>query len=778
MSENSVPLTSEKPCIPRRWNLAWLSNWPGLLLMSFVALLVYDPVLQGTFVWDDQDWTTGLPVLRDGIQGLRNIWLNPSALQQYYPLTATSFWIDHQLWGFNTLPYHVENVLLHALSAWLFLRLLKRLEVPGAELAAWIFLLHPVMVESVAWITERKNVLSLPLFLCALLVYGRIAAWWETPQRSCAARWAIGSLAFLLLGGALAAKVTAMVFPAVVLLLTWWKRGRIHWKFDVLPTLPFIALAVAFAEQVHWQEHYQVGARGTEFLLAADERVAIAGKAFWFYPAKLLWPADLCFVYPRWTLNSGDAGYWFRPFAATLALVGVWLANKKIGRGPFVALAFYAVAISPLLGFFDIFSSRYSFVWDHWVYLPSLGLFAFFAAVVSRFVNSSKAPRLMGFLTLALLAVLGFCASKQSTQFKSMEALWRTTIERNPDCWMAHYNLALDLDQQGWLEEAIPHYEKAVMIEPKRAELYNNLGSALIQKGDIAGATMLYQEAVRINPNDPQLCWNLGTVLIQQKKLEEALVPYRRTLELDPDSMIFRKALGSLLLEQGRHEETVKVLKPAVEKQPADAEIRYNLATALMRMDKLEEAAAQYEETLKLQPADADAFFNLGNVRMRQQRPDLAEAAYRKALPLKQDDAVLHNNLGWTLQKSGRAKEALAEYGAALKVDPKLALAHRNTAWILATTPDDAIRDGAKALAHAKEAEAAATEPDLLTLIALGAAQAETKDFASAMKTAERAREMALKQNNQKQLAAIMAQETFYAASQPLRDQSLKTISS
>lgn len=754
------------------WSWVWLSRWPGLLLMAVVALLAYDPALRGSFVWDDQDWTTQLPAVKQGWSGLVDIWLHPSLLQQYYPLTATSFWLDYQLWEFNTLPYHVENVLLHALSAWLFLRLLRLLEVPGAVLAAGIFLLHPVMVESVAWITERKNVLSLALFLAAALRYGSYAGLWPV-ERAAKPAWRPLFSAFILFGAALAAKVTVLVFAPVMLILCWWKRGRLSIKRDVLPLVPFIVLAVVVAERVGWQEHHEVGARGAEFALALDQRVAVAGRAFWFYPGKLLWPFDLSFVYPRWKLSSGEIAYFLAPCLTVLALIAAWWSQKRLGRGPAAAVALYAVAVFPVLGFSDIFSMRYSFVWDHWAYLPSLGLIALFAAAALRLCSRLPLRAFHPVLAVALLVGLGVLTSAQSRQFQRADALWRTTIERNPECWMAHYNLALDLDHQGWIDEAIPYYEKALLLEPKRPEPYNNLGSAMIQKGDLEHAAILYSEAVRLNPDDPEVAWNLATVLLQQKKDEEALKNYRRAVDLRPDSVEYRKALGKLLIEQNRGEEAAAVLAPAAKLQPSDVELRYNLGTALMRSDKLKEAQSEFEKVLSLHPDDVNAIVNLGTALLRAQQPKQAEERFREAMKLQPDDATLITSLGWVMQKTGRVKEAIAEYKRALALKPKLAAAHRNLAWIYATCPDATLRNGDTALSHAEQAEAEDKGSDAHTLMALAAAQAERHDFATAWQTAGRARDLVKKQNNPRLLTIIEAQMRSYEESTPLRDPSL-----
>ena len=342
--------------------------WQGGLIVLLV-FLAYLPALRGGFVWDDDSWTTRIIGLLRNTSGLRLIWFQPTALQQYYPLTGTTFWLDYQLWQFWTTPYHVENVLLHALAALLFWRLLLRLRVPGAWLASALFALHPVMVESVAWITERKNVLSLVFYLGALLAYLRYA------QRVTSDEWRVASgsplpdfrlrpasarqagaaggshasrvtrlpdevppggtkaghaslfygLAFVLFLGALLAKTTTFSLPAAILLIGWWQRGQIRWRADVLPTLPFFALALGLCAVTAWLEKYHVGAEGPDFALTFPQRCLVAGRAFWFYLGHLFWPANLCFVYPRWQPNPGHV--------VAMALSG----NRP--RRPFGALA-------------------------------------------------------------------------------------------------------------------------------------------------------------------------------------------------------------------------------------------------------------------------------------------------------------------------------------------------------------------------------------------------------------------------------------------------------
>jgi len=344
-----------------------LPVWQGGLIVLLV-FLAYLPALQGGFVWDDDSWTTNLSPLLQSPYGLYLMWFNPNALQQYYPLSGTTFWLDYQFWEFWTLPYHVENVLLHAAAALLFWRLLLRLRLPGAWLAAALFALHPVMVESAAWITERKNVLSLVFYLGALLAYDRFAPWETNDQQPAAGtaatvpnRMRYYNLALFLFLAGLLAKTTVFSLPAAILLLTWWKRGHLRWQADVSPTLRFFALALGFCVLTAWLEKNHVGAQGADFALTFPQRCLAAGHAFWFYLGKLLWPANLCFLYPRWQLDPNAWWQWLYPITAAGTLFALWLGRHWLGRGPVTAAFFYVGTLFPMLGFMNAYGMRYSF---------------------------------------------------------------------------------------------------------------------------------------------------------------------------------------------------------------------------------------------------------------------------------------------------------------------------------------------------------------------------------------------------------------------------------
>jgi hypothetical protein len=495
---------------------AWKTAGAGGSAILLLTVLAYLPAMHGQFVWDDDSWTTKISDLLADFSGLRSIWLRPLALQQYYPLAGTSFWIDYHLWGFRPLPYHVENILLHAVSSILFWRLLRRLEVPGPWFAGAIFAVHPVMVESVAWITERKNCLSMVLYLSGLTAYGRFTEFWreeDDPPR----RWGVYALTFILFTGALLTKTTAFSFPAVILLICWWKRGRIRWG-DVLLTLPFLAVSTCFCAVTNHLEKNHVGAIGAEWDITFPQRCLIAGRVFWFYIGKLLWPVNLCFIYPRWELNARSLLQWIFPIIAVGVILTLFLARAKIGRGPITAVLFYVGTLFPSLGFMNAYFMKFSFVCDHWVYLSSLGLIALAAALAVRAAEHLRIKKaLYGFFGI-LLAIFATLTWHQCGVYADIQTLWGDTLAKNHASWMAHYNLGYLQQISGDAAGARAHYEQAIHFNPDCVEADNNLAWILAtlapaEGGDPDRAVTLAQHACELTPgNDPNYVNYLDTL--------------------------------------------------------------------------------------------------------------------------------------------------------------------------------------------------------------------------------------------------------------------------
>ena len=684
-------------------------DWIFGLILLLVVFLSYSPALPGEFIWDDGSWTTGiLDLLKNG-SGLWQMWGDPTALQQYYPLSGTTFWLDYHFWKLWTLPYHVENVVLHLTAVFLFWRLLQKLEVPGAWLAAGIFALHPAMVESVAWITERKNVLSMVFFLGALLAYGRFNSFWKNENDS-PRKWGAYVLAFILLLAALLAKTTTFSFPAVILLIGWWKNGRIQWCWDILPSLPFFAVAIGLSATTVWLEKNHVGAAGPDFALTFPERCLVAGRAPWFYLGKLFWPENLCFIYPHWKPDAGSWWQWLFPIATLAALAALWLARKKIGRGPATAAFYFIGTLFPVLGFMDAYGMRYSFVWDHWVYLSSLGIFALAAATVARLAKHFGKPEMLFGFAAVLLPLLAVLTWNQSVMYSNLDTLWRTTIAKDPNAFLAYNNLGYMLMEKGQLYEAMADFNKSLEINSNFNEPHNNLGDALIRTGQTNEAVIHFKRAVELDPTSAASYYNLGDAWLQLERNNDAITQFQKALEMDPrfdkaynnlgvafmrtgqpDAAMtnFQKAieinpefadphnnLGNVLVGQGKLDEAVGHYQKAIEINPDYAEAHRGLAGVLVRQGKSDEAIEHYQAVARLNPGDADAHYNVGVLLALRARLDEAAEHFRKVIELKPGYADAHGNLANVLVGQGKLDEAVEQYQRTIELSPNSAQAH------------------------------------------------------------------------------------------------------
>jgi len=717
-------------------------DWLFVLALVAATFVAYYPVWHAGFIWDDDSWTSGISTLLDGFQGLRTMWCNSTALQQYYPITGTSFWIDYHLWGFWTPPYHVENIMLHACAALLFWKLLERLQVSGAKLAGIIFALHPVMVESVAWVTERKNTLSLVFFLGALLAYGRFMDFWKAKAGSQVAAnnppsrcWNYYALAFLLFACALLAKITAFSFPAVILLICWWKRGRIQWRADVLPALPFFALSIGLSLFTSWLEKHHVGAMGTDWSYTFPERCLIAGRAIWFYAGKLICPVNLCFIYPQWQLNVGSLAQWIYPAGVIVLLLTLWRARNRIGRGPVAAALFFVGTLFPVLGFMNAYGMRFSFVWDHWVYLSSLGLIAMGASAIVQIVGRFWRSELVWRFAAVLLPLLAILTWRQSEMYGDSETLWRATIVRNPNAWLAYNNLGVVLTQKD-VDGAIAQYRKALEIKPDYAEAHLNLGNILAARGQADEAIAQFRMALEFDPDNVKAHNNLGHVLAAKGQVNEAIIQYRMALKIKPDYINASYDLGNVMFDLGRLKEAVLYYQMALETEPDFIEARFNLGNALLNLGRLDEAIAQYQLVLKIKP----------------------------------DYAGARNNLGAALKQAGRTAEAVDQYRKTLETQPENIDALDNLAWVLATSPQSSLRDGASAVVTAQKTVQLSGGENPSTLRTLAAAYAETGRYAEAMETARHALRQAIAAGNSLLAGTLQKEIDLYYEGVPMRD--------
>jgi len=660
---------------PRRSSSGRLHEVAAGALLLCTTLIAYSPALNGGLLWDDDRHLTN-PGLRS-LHGLWRIWFEFGATQQYYPLLHSAFWVEHRLWGDAMLGYHLTNVVLHALSAYLLVRIVKYLGLPGAWLAGFLFALGPVCVEAVAWVSEQKSTLSAVFYLASALCYLHFD---QSRRRT---QYFLALALFVL---ALASKTVTATLPAALLVVLWWQRGRLDWRRDVGPLLPWFALGVSAGAVTTYVERTFVGARGSEFALTFGQRCLVASRALCFYLGKLIWPANLTFIYPRWTVDPAACWQYGFP-AAVLALLAllVWLAARHHRRGPLAGFLFFAGTLLPALGFFNVYPFIYSYVADHFQYLASLGVIVPAAAGLSAAARRTQISG--GQRTLAagaLVGVLAVLTWRQSGIYENAQTLYRATLARNPDCWLAHNNLGGELlEERGGLTEAISHFEAALRLQPDYPQTYNNLGLALSRvPGRRAEAVPYFETAVRIQPNYAQAQNNLGLALSSLPgRLTESIAHFEAALRTDPDYAQAHNNLGSALSNTpGRLQDAIAEYEAALRIRPDFAEAHYNLANALSETPgRLPEAIAQYREALRLEPDNPQAHNNLG-IALSAMPGHLAEAIaeYEAALRIRPDFADAHYNLGLALSRTaGRLPDAIPECEAALRINPDFAPARR-----------------------------------------------------------------------------------------------------
>jgi len=662
-----------------------VQGWLLGLLLVMATMVVYQPVWHAGFIWDDDAYVENNLALHD-FNGLKHIWFDPQATPQYYPLVFTAFWLEYHAWQLNPAGYHVVNVLLHALGAILLWRALKRLALPGAWLAAAMFALHPVNVESVAWITERKNVLSAVFFFAAAWAYLRFAGELENNKR----RWNWWFAALLLFVGALLSKTVACSLPAALLLAGWWKKKRLE-PGDVLPLVPFFIAGLGLGLQTAWLEKHHVGASGPEWSFSFADRCLIAGRALWFYAGKLVWPEQLTFIYPRWHIDVGIWWQWLFPMAALVVVAALWLARKRTGRGPLAAVLFFAGTLFPALGFVDVYPMRYSFVADHFQYLAGIGIIVLAAGgmtVVLRRWQTSK-PFLKPMVCGLLLLMLGALTWRQCKMYADIETLWRTTIDRNPACWMAHNNLGETLANKGRIGEAISQFQEALRLKPDDAHAHNNLGNAFLNTGRIDEAISQYQEAIRLKPDYAEARYNLGIGLLQTGRVDEAVVQFQKAIAIEPDFAKAHYDLGNVLFQKGRLDEAVSQYQEAIRLKPDYAEAYNNLGAALLQKGQMDEAIVQFQKALAIQPGLVEAQNDLArSAWIMATSPDAAVRNGTKAVELAQQadrlsggqNPLMAATLAAAYAGAGRFPEAIAAAQRALQ----LATAQNNATLVAA----------------------------------------------------------------------------------------------
>ena len=579
--------------------------------------------------------------------GLAQIWTQLGATQQYYPIMHSVFWIEYHLWGNSNLGYHLVNILLHFFSALLLVLILRRLAIPGAWFIAAIFALHPVQAESVAWITELKNTLSGVFFFATVLMYLKFDM--ERKRKS----YIIAVCLFIL---GLMSKSVIATLPVSLLVVFWWKRGKIDWKNDIVPLLPFFVVGIAYGLFTAWVERKFVGAQGSEFNFTIIERCLIAGRAIWFYLGKIFLPVNLIFIYPRWNVSQAVWWQYLFPIAA-LIFAGVLWTLRKRSRAPLAAFLYFAATLFPVLGFFNVYPFRYSFVADHFQYLACIGPIALFVGIISSYGLLKGSIRSI-FYVIVLLC-FATLTLKQNKMYADSETLYRTTIQENPNCWMAYNNLGNLLAESNQIDGAIALYWKALKINPNYALAENNLGSILFRSGRIDEAFTHCLKAIKLDSNYAEAHQNLGILMEKTGRINEALIQYRKAVEINPKYDEARNNLGNLLANMGQIDGAIFQYQKALEINPSYSEVHFNLGNVLLQTGRINEAIDHYIKAVAINPNYDKAHTNLGNALFQIGRIDEAIMHYKRSLEIRPNKINTLQNLAFAFNQKGQLTDAI-----------------------------------------------------------------------------------------------------------------------
>ena len=632
----------------------------AVLYLSLVAalLLVYAPALHGAILWDDPAHLTR-PELRPAA-GLWRIWFEPGATQQYYPVVHSAFWLMWRVFGDRTFGYHVTNVLLHAASAVLVAVILKRIGVRGAVCAAAVFAIHPVQVESVAWMTELKNTLSGVLCLWSLLLYLKF----DDTRRA-----GLYAGAFIIFVLAILAKSVTGTLPVVLLVLFWFTRGRLDIRRDVRPLVPFLLAGTVMAIVTTFMERAYIGATGSAFNLNVLERTMLAGRAATFYLVRVFWPSPLIFVYPRWTISVHAWWQYLYP-AGMLALLGLLWAARRRSRAPFAALLMFGLIVGPALGFVNVFPFKFSFVADHFQYLACLPIVSFAVAACFTLTEKRLSSRVT---TVAFIVIvcgpLSLVSHAYSREYRDPDTLYRATIAKNPRAWLAHNNLGmLALEGNPGPDDftrALVSFKTAMDLAPQEATVQFNVGTALYRLGRFEDAVTHLRAAVVADPGYVDAWGNLGVAQQKLNQLPQAIESYRQALALKPDLLWVRYNISTVLLQMGKPVDAASEIA-TTETNAGTANNRLMLAEALVTKGQFAQAVDQYQRAMDFGELPAEALDHLGYSLLQIGRAAEAEQYLRLAIARRPDDSAAYSNLGNALQQLGRLPEALATYRLAL----------------------------------------------------------------------------------------------------------------
>jgi protein O-mannosyl-transferase len=648
-------------------------------VLLLAAALVFGQTVHHEFInLDDTAYVYMNPHVTDGLSWPAVQWAFTARYAgAWMPLTWITHMVDCQIYGLNAGGHHLTNVLLHGASAVLLFLVLRQMTGrlwPSAFVAA-VFAVHPLRVESVAWVTERKDVLSGLFFMLALAAYVGYAC-----HRFSFVRYAAVIVPFAL---GLMAKPILVTLPFLLLLLDYWPLRR--WSAPnavrlLLEKVPLVALSALSCALAVWG----YGSEGVNLL---DQRYDLSWRvgnvplSYVSYLGMFFYPANLAIPYPRPGL---DLPLW-KISGAVLLLILLTLAALVAGRRrPYLPVGWlwYVGMLVPVSGVFQFGMQTMA---DRFTYLPQIGLCLGLTWALADALESSPSRRAVyGVAAALVLAILTGCAWRQTSFWRDDLTLWNHTLACTSRNRLAHHALGNTYLRLGRIDEAIEQYRAALAIEPDYAMSHYNLGVALAAVGRLDEAMEHYRTSAQLQPKDAMSHYNLGVALAAVGRLDEAIEQYEKTVELQPDYVGAHNNLGCALYARGRLDMAMSHFRKALEVDPQSADAHLNVGTIWRHYGELDKAIAEYQQALRLNPDLPWAHFALGAAFAKRGDLDLAIAEYRRALEGNPPFAVeVHNSLGLALAARGKPDEAVVHYRRALAIDPGFVKARRNLAKVL-----------------------------------------------------------------------------------------------
>jgi tetratricopeptide (TPR) repeat protein len=718
-------------------------RWKVLAICVFLAAIVW-AVFGQTRGYEFVNYDDGVYVYDNGHVCERLSWegvawaFNHSVNSNWHPLTLLSYMLDYQFYGLRAGGYHLTNVGLHGAAAILLFLVLRQMTAGlwRSAFVATLFAIHPLRVESVAWIAERKDVLSGVLFMLTIAAYVYYARRAWSPVRY--------GLAVPLFALGLMCKPMLVTLPCVLLLLDYWPLNR--WggwraaKRLILEKLPLFGLAAASCAVTLFVQTKAIFLARTKAIGSFDQvslplRAGNALTSCATYLGQMFWPSDLAVFYP-FPAAGRPLGEMILAVVFLFSISACFFVLRKTRPYLLVGWLWYLIMLMPVIGVLQVGLQAHA---DRYTYLPQIGLYLTLTWAVGDWsARWRNRPLVLGGMMAAVVGALMACARSQTAYWRDSETLWTHTLECTSDNYVACNNLGLVLFQKGRADEATVQFQQALQFNPNYEPALDNLGDLLIQTGKVDEAILLYQKALQIDPNNEASRNNLGSALLRKGRIDEAIDQFKKAVQINPDNAFTRNNLGNALMQKGRTGEAIDQFKKAVQIKPDDAETCYNIGTLSLQSGNLDEAILYYQQTLRI-------------------KPDFAEA---------------RNNLGNALMQKGRFDEAIGQFEKAVQIKPDYAYAQNNLAWALSTAPQASLRNANQAVAHAQQANQLTGGENPFILRTLAAAYAEAGRYGDAIECAQKAMGLARAAGQTDLMKQINDELKLFAAGLPFRQDS------